>query len=82
MLQETKLDNIDAKLATSVLGRRFNSWDYIGAQGSRGGILVGWSSDCLQHCGTIKKEFSISISFQAKNVYYCCYLCVKRRVLA
>lgn len=61
MLQETKLDNIFAKQATSVLGRRLNSWDYIGAQGSRGGILVGWSSDCLQHCGTIKKEFDISI---------------------
>lgn len=53
-LQETKLDNIDQRLASEFLGSRL-SFEYLPAAGTQGGILIAWIQTCFL-CPVNKKS--------------------------
>jgi len=65
-LQETKLNQIDNSLRGEFLGNQLDSFEYIPADGTRGGILIAWRSDMVEATGTIKKDFSISMHIKLK----------------
>jgi exonuclease III len=60
-LQETKLSLITLQLATETLGQRFNDYKYLRANGTRGGILLGWHSDFIEASNLLLKQFSLSM---------------------
>ncbi|KAH7666231.1 RNA-directed DNA polymerase protein [Dioscorea alata] len=62
-LQETKLQDVHKSTWRTIGGVRLNSFDFLPAQGSAGGIIVAW--DRAQALGTLfhKETFSISIKF-------------------
>jgi hypothetical protein len=43
-LQESKLGAISLQCAREILGQHLDSFHYLPASGTRGGIIVGWDS--------------------------------------
>jgi hypothetical protein len=46
--QETKLELVDAAVVSQTFGPRYDGFDFIPAQGTRGGIILAWRSDHLR----------------------------------
>ena len=46
-LQETKLDTVDQFLVLQCIGPSFDSFSYLPAVETRGGILLAWDCSCL-----------------------------------
>ena len=47
-LQETKLNAVDERLALEFLGPRLCNFDFLAADGTRGGIMLTWDADYVQ----------------------------------
>lgn len=63
-IQETKLAVINERDVISCLGRDFQNFVYLGAQGTRGGILVAWKQgDLVSDCHRIHLH-SVSVRFK------------------
>jgi hypothetical protein len=60
-LQETKLAVISPQIATEILGQRFDGFEYLPANGTRGGIILGWHSDFIVASDLLLKRFSLSM---------------------
>jgi hypothetical protein len=60
-LQETKLSHITSQLVTEVLGPRFNEFGALPADGTRGGMLLGWNSDYIEATNLQIGRFSLSM---------------------
>ena len=61
-LQETKLQLVDDALALETLGQRLNSSFYLPADGTRGGILIGWDKDLFEISNPSFGQHSISVN--------------------
>ena len=46
--QETKMENINVELVRQCLGNKFESFYYLPAVGTRGGILLAWDATVVQ----------------------------------
>lgn len=77
-LQETKLEVIDSLLGTEFLGPALSSFDYIPAQGVRGGVLIAWNDALVEatnpemhgYCLSIEMKLRLSnTSFLLTSVY-------------
>jgi exonuclease III len=66
-LQETKLSNITASLARETLGQYLDSYIELGAQGTRGGILLGWDKDMVSVSNVVNRSFTISAMVQVSS---------------
>lgn len=66
-LQETKVEVIDTLLGMQFLGPRLNNFDYLPAEGVRGGVLIAWDEDLIEACDSTMHEFSLSLQITMKN---------------
>jgi hypothetical protein len=64
-LQETKLAVVTPQLAADILGQRFNEHRFLPADGTKGGILVGWHTDYIEASNILLKWFSITMDIKA-----------------
>ena len=63
-LQETKLAHISVHDVLSILGQGFQSFAYLPAQQTRGGILIAWKKDVfLAECHRVHRH-SVSVKFR------------------
>jgi hypothetical protein len=58
------LSNITASLARETLGSFLDSYIELGAQGTRGGILLAWDKDMISVSNTVNRSFTISAMVQ------------------
>src|SRR5438128_1753878 len=58
--QESKLQQVDSCVVMQTFGPIFDAFDFLPADGTRGGIIVAWRSDSLRITTTHKGEFSIT----------------------
>jgi hypothetical protein len=65
--QETKLQFVDSSVIWQTFGPAFDRFDYIPANGTRGGIILAWRSDVLQVRTKHKGEFSITAEVTSKK---------------
>lgn len=63
-LQETKLSSISLRDVLSILGQNFSSFVTLPAQGTRGGILVGWRDGSYNVEHYRVHRYSVSVFFQ------------------
>jgi len=63
-IQETKLAVVTERDVISMLGREFQDFVYLAAQGTRGGILVAWRQGILTSDQHRVHRHSISIRFR------------------
>lgn len=61
ILQETKKEVFDRRLAAGVWGSRFKEWVYAPSRGRSGGIVVMWNSQTVSISDYEIGEFSVSI---------------------
>lgn len=64
-LQETKISTFNRSLAYETLGQCLDSFLELGAQGTRGGILLAWNSDTISVSNATHKTFSITATFSS-----------------
>jgi hypothetical protein len=57
-LQETKLSLINQQLASEILGHNLDGYCYLPANGTKGGILVGWQTDHVEATNYVLNDFS------------------------
>lgn len=71
-IQETKLAVITRSDVMSCLGRDFQNFVFLGAQGTRGGILVAWKQDVLMSdCHRIHlHSVSVRFKFEEDSVWW------------
>ena len=58
--QESKLALVNDTVVRETLGPAFDGFDFLPAEGTRGGILLAWTSDMLRVTNIQKEEFMIS----------------------
>lgn len=63
-LQETKLATLSDSLARDTLGLALNSYLELGAQGTRGGILLAWDKELLSITNAVNRVFTITATVQ------------------
>jgi exonuclease III len=63
--QESKLQSVDSTVVKQTFGPAFDCFDFLPADGTRGGIIVAWRSDCLQLTTRHKGDFSITMDVQS-----------------
>ncbi|CAL9004761.1 unnamed protein product [Prunus brigantina] len=61
ILQETKKEVFDRRLAAGIWGSRFKEWVYAPSRGRSGGIVVMWNSQTISISDFEIGEFSVSI---------------------
>jgi exonuclease III len=59
-LQETKMDVIDRFIVNQCLGPAFDGFDYLPAEGTRGGILLAWNTSMVCITNVVRDSFAIS----------------------
>ena len=59
-LQETKLSSFNNTPAMETLGQYLDSYLELGAQGTRGGILLAWNKDMISMTNAVNRVFTIS----------------------
>jgi exonuclease III len=64
-VQESKLDNVDSLVVSQTFGPNFDGFDFIRANGTRGGIILAWRSDILNVNTNFKGKFSITAEVQS-----------------
>jgi DNA phosphorothioation-dependent restriction protein DptG len=47
-LQETKMETVSQQIAQETLDQMIDEFQFLPAQGIRGGILLGWNSDLVE----------------------------------
>lgn len=67
-LQETKLSSIDAGLAHETLGQHLDSYLELGAQGTRGGILLAWNKEMISVTNAVNRSFTISAMVRVSSM--------------
>lgn len=77
-LQETKLSSINNILAQETLGQVLDSHLELGAQGTRGGILLAWNKEVLSVTNAINRSYTISatiniMSYNTSFLLTTCY---------
>jgi exonuclease III len=65
-LQETKLASVCRQTALEFLGQALDGYQYLPAEGTKGGILLGWNSDFVETSNLLLKEFSLSMCIRLK----------------
>jgi exonuclease III len=65
--QETKLRQVDSVIISQTFGHAFDEFDFIPADGTRGGIILAWRSDVLQISTLHKGEFSITAKVTSRK---------------
>jgi hypothetical protein len=65
-LQETKLAEINPQIAREIIGTRLDSYQILPAEGTRGGILLGWQSDFINASNLVLKEFSLTMQIKLR----------------
>ena len=68
--QESKMAMLDATVVCETLGPAFDGFDFLPADGTRGGMMMAWKSDKLRVFNVQKDEFMLSaqvVSLTAKN---------------
>ena len=71
-LQETKLSHISVHDVLSILGQAFQSFVYLPAQETRGGILVAWRNEVFTtecHC-VLRHSVSVKFRTDGENVWW------------
>ncbi|XP_066358109.1 uncharacterized protein [Miscanthus floridulus] len=63
-LQETKINNITDALVIETVGQQADSYLQLGAQGTRGGLLLAWNKDLISITNAVIRNFTISASVQ------------------
>ena len=63
-LQETKVQNMNLRMARSLGAGRFSDWVSVDASGSAGGILLMWDKRILEVSETVYGIFTASCSFR------------------
>lgn len=58
--QESKMAHIDSVVVYETLGPAFDGFDFLPAEGTRGGILLAWKSEKLRLTNIQIDEFMIS----------------------
>jgi exonuclease III len=66
-LQETKISMINTNLARDTLGPFLDSYVELGAQGTRGGILLAWDKDMVSVTQPVNRSFTISAMVQLQS---------------
>ena len=66
-IQETKLAVISARDIISLLGREFQEFVYLAAQGTRGGILVAWRQGIITSDQHRVHRHSVSIRLKIED---------------
>lgn len=66
-IQETKLADITEHDVLACLGRDFQDFVYLGAQGTRGGILVAWKRGVLHSEHHRVHPHSVSVQFRLSD---------------
>jgi hypothetical protein len=59
MLQSHKLASVCRQTALEFLGQALDGYQYLPAEGTKGGILLGWNSDFVETSNLLLKEFSL-----------------------
>lgn len=65
-LQETKLDQIDNRIAVEFLGLRLANLSYLPAVNTCGGVLIAWDADYIAAASVVLKEFSMTMQITLK----------------
>jgi hypothetical protein len=60
-IQEMKLQVVNPQIATEFLGHRYNAFQYLPVNGTRGGIMLGWHSDFIITSDLLLKRYSLSL---------------------
>lgn len=63
-LQETKVEVIGTFLGVQFLGQRLNTFDYIRANGVKGGVLIAWDEEVIEAADPIMNTYSLSIKIK------------------
>jgi exonuclease III len=58
-LEETKLASVDDHIALDILGYSLDGYHFLPASGTRGGILVGWNTSCIEAVNPVHRDFSL-----------------------
>lgn len=62
-LQETKLENVPAALASELLGTTFG-YDFVPSVGLAGGFLLGWNGDVWSASAVVKGRFFLAVKLR------------------
>jgi hypothetical protein len=54
------MDVIDRYIVNQCLGPSFDDFDYLPAEGTRGGILLAWNTSLVRIMNVVKDSFAIS----------------------
>jgi hypothetical protein len=60
------LAEINSQTALEIIGTRLDSYKYLPAEGTRGGILFGWQSDFIEANNLVLKDFSLTMDIKLK----------------
>uniref|UniRef100_A0A0E0D6M1 Uncharacterized protein n=1 Tax=Oryza meridionalis TaxID=40149 RepID=A0A0E0D6M1_9ORYZ len=63
LLQESKLSNVDVAKACAFLPSYLSDYIFIGAYGTRGGLVSAWDGSILNKTAYISRHHSLSITF-------------------
>lgn len=73
-IQETKLDAIDARKSKTFLPSFLNTFIYVPADGSRGGILTAWNDGVLSAGAPTRTPFSLTVPFTSTTTGHSFFL--------
>jgi exonuclease III len=59
--QESKLQFVDSSVVRQTFGHVFDAFDFLPADGTRGGVILAWRTNSLQVLTKHKGEFSITV---------------------
>jgi hypothetical protein len=65
-LQETKMETVSQQIAQETLDQMIDELQFLPAQGTRGGILLGWNSDLVEATDLSLKQYSLSMNIKLK----------------
>lgn len=65
-LQEAKVEVFDSQLGLKFLGQRLSNFDYIPADGIRGGVLIAWDDELVEASEPAMRDYYLSITLTMK----------------
>lgn len=62
--QETKMGSMNDAIVTQVCGRRLKEYEYLGADGTRGGILIAWNASKYKLVNCTKGRYNVTVTLE------------------
>lgn len=62
--QETKMGSMNDAIVTQVCGRRLKEYEYLEADGTRGGILIAWNASKYKLVNCTKGRYNVTVTLE------------------